>query len=83
VLQIGEHVRMAIQYFASSVLIRTCANFCTGSLGTHPKPRDRTSCELRVFVKTLLGSRAKITKGKGAGFEKMTFPENQQEELDM
>ena len=50
VLQIGEHVRMAIQYFASSVLIRTCANFCTGSLGTHPKPRIHTLCELRVFT---------------------------------
>jgi hypothetical protein len=50
VLQIGEHVRMAIQYFASSVLIRTCTNYCTGSLGTPPKPRDHTSCELRVFT---------------------------------
>ena len=38
-LQIGKHVR-----------IRTCANFCTGSLGTHPKPRIHTSCELRVFT---------------------------------
>ena len=53
VLQIGEHVRMAIQYFASIVLIRTCANFCTGSLGTPPKPRDHTLCELRVFAKRL------------------------------
>ena len=35
---------------ASSVRIRTCANFCTGSLGTHPKPRNHTSCELRVFT---------------------------------
>ena len=25
-------------------------NFCTGSLGTPPKPRDHTSCELRVFT---------------------------------
>ena len=33
VLQIGEHVRMAVQYFASSVLIRTCANFCTRLVG--------------------------------------------------
>ena len=28
-------------------------NFCTGSLGTPFKPRDHTSCELRVFFKTL------------------------------
>ena len=28
-------------------------NFCTGSLGTPPKPRNHTSCELRVFCKTL------------------------------
>ena len=39
VLQIGKHVWN-----------RTCANFCTGSLGTPPKPRDHTSCELRVFA---------------------------------
>ena len=26
-------------------------NFCTGSLGTPPKPSDHTSCELRVFAK--------------------------------
>ena len=39
VLQIGEHVRN-----------RTCANFCTGLLGTHPKPRNHTSCELRVYT---------------------------------
>ena len=50
-LQFCEHVRVSIQYFASSVLIRTCANFCTGLLGTHTKPRDHTSCELRVFAK--------------------------------
>ena len=41
---------MAVYYFASSVQIRTCTNFCTGSLGTPPKPRDHTSCELRVFT---------------------------------
>ena len=48
---LASSVRMAVYYFASSVQIRTCANFCTGSLGTHPKPRDHTSCELRVFAK--------------------------------
>ena len=46
--KLASRVRLAVYYFASSVLIRTCANFCTGSLGTHPKPRDRTLCELRV-----------------------------------
>ena len=51
---------MAVYYFASSVQIRTCANFCTGSLGTHPKPRNHTSCELRVFSKTLNGSKRKL-----------------------
>ena len=49
--KLASRVRMAVYYFASSVQIRTCANFCTGSLGTHPKPRDHTSCELRVFAK--------------------------------
>ncbi len=48
--KLASSVRMDVQYLASSVQIRTCANFCTGSLGTHPKPRDRTSCELRVFT---------------------------------
>ena len=48
--KLARSVRMDVQYLASSVQIRTCANFCTGSLGTHPKPRDRTSCELRVFT---------------------------------
>lgn len=43
-----------VHNLASSVPIRTCALFCTSSLGTHPKPRDRTLCELRVFCKTLL-----------------------------
>ena len=52
--KLASSVRMAVYYFASSVQIRTCANFCTGSLGTHPKPRNRTLCELRVFCKTLL-----------------------------
>ena len=42
-----------VHNLASSVPIRTCALFCTSSLGTHPKPRDRTLCELRVFCKTL------------------------------
>ncbi len=41
--KLASSVRMDDQYLASSVQIRTCANFCTGSLGTHPKPRDRTS----------------------------------------
>ena len=41
--KLASSVRMAVYNFASSVQIRTCANFCTGSLGTHPKPRDRTS----------------------------------------
>ena len=52
--KLASSVRMAVYYFASSVQIRTCANFCTCSLGTHPKPRNRTLCELRVFCKTLL-----------------------------
>ena len=52
--KLASSVRIAVYYFASSVQIRTCANFCTGSLGTHPKPRNRTLCELRVFCKTLL-----------------------------
>ena len=46
-----------IWYFASSVLIRTCANFCTGSLETHPKPRNRTSASCafsRFFTFTIL-----------------------------
>lgn len=38
-----------VHNLASSVPIRTCALFCTSSLGTHPKPRDRTLCELRVL----------------------------------
>ena len=45
--KLASRVRIAVYYFASSVQIRTCANFCTGSLGTHPKPRNHTSCELR------------------------------------
>ena len=48
--KLASRVRIAVYYFASSVQIRTCANFCTGSLGTHPKPRNHTSCELRVFT---------------------------------
>ena len=28
-------------------------NCCTGLLGTPPKPGDHTSCELRVFCRTL------------------------------
>lgn len=46
-----------IWYFASSVLIQTCANFCTGSLETHPKPRNRTSASCafsRFFTFTIL-----------------------------
>ena len=58
--KLASSVRMAVYYFASSVQIRTCANFCTGSLGTHPKPRNHTSCELRVFSKTLNGSKRKL-----------------------
>ena len=58
--KLASRVRMAVYYFASSVQIRTCANFCTGSLGTHPKPRNHTSCELRVFSKTLNGSKRKL-----------------------
>ncbi len=49
--KLASRVRIAVYYFASSVQIRTCANFCTGSLGTHPKPRNHTSCELHVFAK--------------------------------
>ena len=64
---------MAIQYFASSVLIRTCANFCTGSLGTHPKPRDHTSCELRVFAKRCRHPYAFFQKCSSRSFMKTTF----------
>jgi hypothetical protein len=46
-------VRMDGHNLASSVPIRTRALFRTSSLGTHPKPRDRTSCELRFFAKRL------------------------------
>ena len=46
------------QYLANSVQIRTCANFCTGSLGAHPKPRNRTLCELRVFAKCFYDHRS-------------------------
>ena len=49
----ASSVRMDGQNVASSVPIRTCALFGTSSLGTNPKPRVRTSCELRVFAKTL------------------------------
>ena len=52
--KLASSVRMDVQYLASSVQIRTRANFSTGSLGTHPKPRNRTLCELRVFAKRFL-----------------------------
>ncbi len=35
---------------ASRVQNAIYAFFCTGSLGTPPKPRNHTSCELRVFT---------------------------------
>ena len=47
--KLASRVRIAVYYFANSVQIRTCANFCTGSLGTHPKPRDRTSASCAFF----------------------------------
>ena len=47
--KLASRVRIAVYYFTSSVLIRTCANFCTDSLGTHPKPRDRTSASYASF----------------------------------
>jgi hypothetical protein len=49
--KLASRVRIAVYCFLSSVHIRTCANFCTALLGTPPKPRDRTSCELRIFAK--------------------------------
>ena len=48
--KLASRVRIAVYYFASSVQIRIRANFCTGLLGTPPKPRNHTSCELRVFT---------------------------------
>ena len=62
VLQIGKHVRN-----------RTCANFCTGSLGTPPKPRDRTLCELRVFAKRCRHPYAIFQKCSSRSFMKTTF----------
>ena len=53
---LASRVRIAVYYFASSVRILTCANFCTGSLGTPPKPRNHTPCELRVFAKRFVSA---------------------------
>ena len=71
--KLASSVRMAVYNFASSVQIRTCANFCTGSLGTHPKPRDHTSCELRVFAKRCRHPYAIFQKCSSRSFMKTTF----------
>ena len=39
-----------LYYLANRVQNAVCAILCTGSLGTPPKPRNHTSCELRVFT---------------------------------
>ena len=58
VFKLPSCVRKDVQYLASRVQIRTRANFSTGSLGVHPKHRNRTLCELRVFAKRFYDHRS-------------------------
>ena len=49
--KLASRVRIAVYYFASSVQIRTCANFYTRLVGNTSQTQRSHNCELRVFTK--------------------------------
>ena len=58
VLQIGDHDRVAVQYLASSVQNRSCAQFLHRLVGNTPKPKIAQSAATRqmtLFTEAFLG----------------------------